>query len=44
VYQTKRKWRTSGGKYMGKKFNIMERSTGSKPVPKNSEHGMEPGM
>jgi len=30
VHQTKRKWRTFGGKYMGKKFNIMERRTGLK--------------
>jgi len=30
MYRTKRKWRTSGGKYMGKKFNIMERRTGFK--------------
>jgi hypothetical protein len=25
MHQTKRKWRTSGEKYMGKRFNIMER-------------------
>ena len=30
MHQTKRRWRTSGEKYMGKKFNIMERRTGLK--------------
>jgi len=30
MHQTKRKWRTFGGKYMGKKLNIMERHTGLK--------------
>jgi hypothetical protein len=28
--QTKRKWRTFGGKYMGKKFNITKRRNGLK--------------
>ena len=26
--QVKKKWRTSGEKYMGKNFNVMERQTG----------------
>jgi hypothetical protein len=39
--QTTRKWRTSGEKYKGEKFNIMERCTGLKPVPTKSKHGME---
>jgi len=30
MHQTKMKWRTSEEKYMGKKFNIMVRYTGSK--------------
>jgi len=30
MHQAKRKWRTFKGKYMGKKFNIMERHTGLK--------------
>jgi len=30
MHQTKRKWRTFEGKYMGKKFNVMERRTGLK--------------
>jgi len=28
MHQTKRKWRASGEKYLGKKFNVMERRTG----------------
>jgi len=28
MHQTKRKWRTFGEKYMGKKFNIIERHAG----------------
>jgi hypothetical protein len=34
-HQTNRKWRTSGDKYMGKKFNIMERHTGLKTSTNN---------
>jgi len=37
MHQTKRKWRTFGGKCMGKKFNIMERCTG----PKNSTNKIQ---
>jgi hypothetical protein len=28
AHQTKRKWKTFGEKYMGKKFNIMKRRAG----------------
>jgi hypothetical protein len=33
MHQTKTKCRTSGEKYMGKEFNIMERRAGKGPVP-----------
>ena len=32
MHQRRRKWRTSGGKYMGNEFNITERRTGLKTI------------